>query len=179
MRNYLAKMRGNGSSPPCACYSDIAWSWVGAFLGILLVSALHAAVLDGTGRVLLIGSAGASAVLVYGAIESPLAQPRNLVGGHVLSALVGVLCARLLPEAGWLAAPLAVASAIALMHLTGTLHPPGGATALIAVIGGPQIRALGFGYVLVPAGASAVLLLVVALLVNNVPRGRSYPRFWW
>ncbi|NQU65070.1 MAG: HPP family protein [SAR324 cluster bacterium] len=78
----------------------------------------------------------------------------------------------------WLASSLAVATAIAMMHATKTLHPPGGATALIAVIGSSKIHALGYLYVLVPVGLGAVIMLVVALLVNNIPKSRSYPDFW-
>jgi CBS-domain-containing membrane protein len=179
MRDYFAKMKGVAASPPCVCYAEIAWSWAGAFLGILAVAWLNRYVFIGADLLLVIGSFGASAVLIYGAIESPLAQPRNLVGGHVLSAVVGVACARLMPGLPWLAAPLAVATAIALMHATKTLHPPGGATALIAVIGGPQVQALGFLYALVPAGLGALIMLAVALVVNNIPKGRRYPVFWF
>ena len=85
----------------------------------------------------------------------------------------------LLPEPLWLSAAIAVATAIALMHATQTLHPPGGATALIAVIGGEGVRQLGYWYVLVPCLLGAVFMLVIALVVNNIPRNRRYPLFWW
>jgi CBS-domain-containing membrane protein len=74
-----------------------------------------------------------------------------------------------------LAGPLAVATAIVLMQFTKTLHPPGGATALIAVAGSEQIHRLGFLYVLTPVGLGALLLLLVALVVNNIPYTRRYP----
>jgi CBS-domain-containing membrane protein len=127
----------------------------------------------------MIGSFGASAVLVYGAVRSPLAQPRNLVGGHVLSAAVGVACWKLLHHQPWLAEAAAVATAIAVMHATRTLHPPGGATALIAVIGSPQIHDLGFFYVLMPATIGPLILLAIGLLVNNIPASRRYPEIWF
>jgi CBS-domain-containing membrane protein len=117
-------------------------------------------------------------VLTYGAVRSPLAQPRNLVGGHVVSALVGVAAWKLLHQDPWLAQAVAVATAIALMHATKTLHPPGGATALIAVIGSDAVHDLGFFYVLVPATLGPLLLLLVALLVNNIPQSRRYPEIW-
>jgi CBS-domain-containing membrane protein len=79
----------------------------------------------------------------------------------------------------WLAAALAVSLSIAAMHATKTLHPPGGATALIAVISGPKILHLGYLYVLIPVAAGAVIMLLVALLVNNLALGRRYPEFWW
>lgn len=176
---YFQKMRGTTTSPPRVSLVEIGWSWLGAFLGILAVAWLNYKFLAGAALVLLIGSFGASAVLIYGAIKSPLAQPRNLLGGHILSALIGVSAYKLFPSHLWLAAPLAVATAIAVMHATRTLHPPGGATALIAVIGGAPVHALGFFYALVPVGLGAVIMLAVALLVNNIPRSRSYPEYWF
>lgn len=175
---FFAKMKGGGQCPPPVAAPEILWSWIGAFCGILPVAWLNYRLFAGTEAVFLIGSFGASAVLLYGAILSPLAQPRNLLGGHLLSALVGVAVCKLCGATPWLAAPLAVASAIALMQATRTLHPPGGATALIAVIGGPKIQDLGFGYALVPVGLGALIMLLVALVVNNLCRSRRYPVCW-
>jgi CBS-domain-containing membrane protein len=176
---YFRKMKGTTKSPPAVSLAEVVWSWVGAFIGIATVGIINSYVFEGTDLTLVIGSFGASAVLIYGAIRSPLAQPRNLLGGHILSALVGVASYNALHDHLWLAASVAVATAIALMHVTKTLHPPGGATALIAVIGGESIHAVGYWYVLVPAGLGAVILLFVALLVNNLPRSRRYPEFWF
>jgi CBS-domain-containing membrane protein len=176
---YFRKMAGTTQSPPRVSLSEILWSWLGAFLGIAAVAYINYGVLDKTGLVMIIGSFGASAVLVYGAIKSPLAQPRNLLGGHVLSALIGVTAFKLVEPNLWLAAALAVATSIAVMHATKTLHPPGGATALIAVISGPQVTNLGYLYVLVPVAAGALVMLAVALLVNNLAPRRRYPEFWW
>lgn len=127
---------------------------------------------------MIIGSFGASAVLIYGAIRSPLAQPRNLIGGHMLSAAIGVAAYQFLGGLPWLAAALAVSIAIAVMHLTKTLHPPGGATALIAVIGGDAVHQLGYIYILMPAGLGALVMLIVALLINNLAPTRRYPEYW-
>ena len=88
--NYFEKMRGSGPSPPGVGASEVFWSWLGSFLGISAVALLHAGLFEPRDLSLLIGSFGASAVLLYGAVRSPLAQPRNLMGGHVLSALIGV-----------------------------------------------------------------------------------------
>ena len=178
MMRYLEKMRGHTQSPPGVGRAEMVWSGIGAFLGMSAVGLLHFQLLDRLGHLLIIGSFGASAVLIYGAVRSPLAQPRNLIGGHVLSALVGVTAFRLLGAHPWLAAAAAVALAIVLMHWTRTLHPPGGATALIAVIGGESVHRLGYLYVLVPAALGAVVMLVIAVLVNNIPRSRRYPEFW-
>jgi len=178
--NYFRKMKGSSKSPPAVNFSEICWSWLGAFLGISAVSYLHFnIILTTTDLEMLVGSFGASAVLIYGAIKSPLAQPRNLLGGHILSAVIGVACYQFIGASCiWLAASLAVATAIAAMHATKTLHPPGGATALIAVIGSDRVHDLGFLYALVPVGAGALIMLIVALLVNNIPKSRRYPEFW-
>ncbi len=177
---YFRKMGGTTrGSPPRVCVSEIMWSWTGAFLGIAMVAWVNRFFFAGTDLSLMIGSFGTSAVLVYGAVRSPLAQPRNLMGGHVLSAIVGVACWKLFQSYPWFAEAAAVATAIALMHATRTLHPPGGATALIAVIGSPEIHKLGFWYVLIPATVGPLILLVVALLVNNIPPSRRYPEIWF
>lgn len=171
-------MKGTTQSPPRVGSSEVVWSWIGAFLGIALVGSFQSLIVDSIDRNLLIGSFGATAVLVYGAIRSPLAQPRNVLGGHVLSAIVGVLSFQIAGDITWLAAALAVSTSIALMHVTKTLHPPGGATALIAVIGGDSIHNLGYFYALIPVGLGAILLLAVALVVNNMAGKRRYPEFW-
>ncbi len=171
-------MRGTTKSPPAVNLSEIIWSWIGAFVGIFAVAYTHDNFLADTDLVMIIGSFGASAVLVYGAIKSPLAQPRNLIGGHILSAIIGVSSYKLFPGHMWLASSIAVATAIAVMHATKTLHPPGGATALIAVIGSEKIHSLGYLYVIMPAGLGALIMLVVALLINNISKKRRYPEFW-
>lgn len=151
------------------------WSALGAMFGIGLIAFIQSFILPKEENIFLIGSFGASSVLVYGAIRSPLAQPRNLIGGHVVSAILGVLVAQLLPDIIWITAPLAVALSIVGMQITKTLHPPGGATALIAVTGSAKIKALGFLYVLYPVLSGAVILLLVALVFNNITTHRRYP----
>jgi CBS-domain-containing membrane protein len=175
---YFHKMRGTTKSPPIVSRVEVFWSWIGAFLGISLVGFLHFNLFTGSSMIMLIGSFGASAVLIYGTIRSPLAQPRNLIGGHMLSAVIGVASFQMMGSIPWLASAFAVATAIAVMHLTKTLHPPGGATALIAVIGGDQIHNLGYMYAFIPAGSGAFIMLLVALIINNIPKTRKYPEFW-
>jgi CBS domain-containing membrane protein len=157
---------------------DHLWTFIGGFLGIGAV-ALVQSFLDSTinDKLFLIGSFGASAVLIYGIPNSPLAQPRNLIGGHVVSALVGVIIYKLVGgfDIYWLAPALSVALAIVMMQITKTLHPPGGATALIANIGSEKVKALGFIYVATPVFSGVMILFLVALLVNNIPKNRSYP----
>jgi CBS-domain-containing membrane protein len=176
---YLKKMTGTTKSPPVVSLSEIVWSWIGSFIGITVVAYINYGFFEHTDLVMIIGSFGASAVLIYGAIKSPLAQPRNLMGGHIFSAVIGVAAYRVCGDYIWLAAGVAVATAIVFMLATKTLHPPGGATALIAVIGSQKIHDLGYLYAVIPAGLGALIMLVVALLVNNIPKDRRYPEFWW
>jgi CBS-domain-containing membrane protein len=178
LKDYFKKMSGISKSPPAVHLPEIIWSWVGAFLGIATVALISYKVLEGKGLTMIIGSFGASAVLIYGAIKSPLAQPRNLLGGHFFSAIIGVTSYQLFQPQIWLAAALAVATAVAVMHATKTLHPPGGATALIAVIGGESVHKLGYLYAIIPTAVGASIMLAVALIVNNIPKTRRYPEFW-
>jgi len=181
MKNYFSRMRSKGHCPPRKPIRKIIWSSIGAFLGILLIAYLEE--IGGShdkSSLFVIGSFGASAVLIYGAPLAEFSQPRNLIGGHVLSALVGVTIALLVKENIVLASALAVSSSIAVMHLTRTLHPPGGATALIAVIGGDRVQDLGYWYVLSPVLVGAFIMLLVALFVNNmsIDPKRHYPVYW-
>jgi len=156
-------------------YKEHFWSFIGAFVGIGIIAFVQSYTLTKDENIFLIGSFGASSVLIYGAIQSPLAQPRNLVGGHVISALIGVTVYRFIPDVIWLTAPMAVAFSIVAMQVTKTLHPPGGATALIAVIGSEKIKALGYFYVLSPVLTGSLILLAVALIFNNMTTHRKYP----
>ncbi len=179
LREYFCKMRGIATSRlPRVSNSEIFLSWLGAFIGVSAVAWVECLFFEHNDLLLLIAPFGASAVLLYGAPRSPLAQPRNLIGGHIVSAFVGVLCWKLLQDFPWLAAAMSVSTAIALMHVTRTLHPPGGATALFAVIGSEKVHQSGFLYVLTPSMTGSTILLLVALLVNNLASGRRYPETW-
>jgi CBS-domain-containing membrane protein len=179
IQKYFEKMKGGAKSPPGVPLYEVLWSWLGAAIGIGLCAHLSSYYFEPRDLSLLIASFGASAVLIYAAIKSPLAQPRNLVGGHIIGGLVGVICYRLIGDPAWLAGAMAVSCAIAAMLITKTLHPPAGATALIAVIGGPKVHSLGFLYPFIPAGAGALVLLCVALIVNNMSKDRKYPEYWF
>ena len=179
MLRVLRRLRAGTMAPPRVGWNEIFWAWAGSCLSIISLALLERLSAQEWNLPLLIGSFGASAVLAFGAPHSPLAQPRNLVGGHVISALVGVTCQLLLGDDPILAAGLAVSTAIALMHATQTLHPPGGATALIAVIGGPGIHRLGYWYVQLPCAVGAICMLALACAANNLAARKKYPLFWW
>jgi len=165
-RNCKAPIRGP-RTPMSLRYA--VWSFLSATLAILAICKITTLV----GHSLLIGSFGASAVLLFGATESPLAQPRNLIGGHIVSACVAVTVVALFGSTP-LTMAIAVGLAIFVMNLTHTTHPPGGATALIGVQG-----AVGPGFILLPVLAGVMILLVMAIFTNNVVYHRSYPKHWF
>lgn len=152
-------------------------SLVGGFLGIGMIGLVDQTFLSDTDLALVIGAFGATAVLVFGAPGSPLAQPWNVLVGHVLSAFIGVALVQIL-GVGWMSAGLAVGLAIFAMQMTHSLHPPGGASALIAVAGSPAVHDLGFLYPLFPVGVGALGLIAVGLVVNNLGPHRPWPLFW-
>lgn len=151
------------------------WAFLGSFIAIGVLAYIQSIHFTGNDAVYLIGSFGASSVLVYGIIQSPFSQPRNLVGGHIISAIIGVTVHKFIPDIIWITAPLAVSLSIVLMQITKTLHPPGGATALIAIIGSDKIKDLGYIYVISPVLIGVLILLLTALVFNNMTHNRSYP----
>lgn len=157
-------------------FKEHLWTFIGSFLGIGIIGFISSKYFSLYDSLFLIGSFGASSVLVYGIINSPLAQPRNLIGGHVICAIIGVTLHKLIPGELWLSSALSVSLAIVAMQITKTLHPPGGATALIANIGSSKIQALGYWYVLNPVLSGVLILFVVAMICNNATSHRSYPR---
>ncbi|WP_377404838.1 HPP family protein [Rhizobium helianthi] len=122
---------------------------------------------------LLVAPMGASAVLLFAAPASPLAQPWSIIGGNTVAALIGVSCVLFIPHP-LIAACVAVAAAIAAMLMLNCLHPPSGAVALTAVLGGPAIHQAGYWFVLSPIAVNSLILLSVALFFNNLT-GRRYP----
>ncbi|KRB83110.1 hypothetical protein ASE00_12165 [Sphingomonas sp. Root710] len=149
-------------------------SGLGALIGIAATGLLVRSLVDaGAHMPLLIAPIGAAAVLLFAVPASPMAQPWSVLGGNIVSAVVGVSVARLGADPMF-AAGLAVGGAIVAMALAGCLHPPGGAVALTAVVGGPAIHAMGYGFVLAPVGIGTVLLLAMAWGFHRFS-GHSYP----
>jgi CBS-domain-containing membrane protein len=142
-----------------------------SILAILAVSAHHLGTVD---ALLIVPSMGASAVLLFAVPHGALSQPWNVFGGHGISAIIGVTCYLLVPDM-FAAAGLAVGLAIGAMHYLRCIHPPGGATALAAVIGGDATHALGYGYVFTPVLENALVILLVAVAFNYFFRWRRYP----
>jgi CBS-domain-containing membrane protein len=180
---YIARMRGTAPRTVTRQrMSVVLLAWAGAAIGIFLIS-IPSLYPDWplSAKLFLIGSFGASAALLYGAPHSEFAQPRNLVVGQLVSAFIGVTAYKLLGHHVGLAGALAVATSIAILQLLHSLHPPAGATALIAVLGPANVHQLGYQFVLTPVLVGSLILLVVAVVINNLSshESRHYPTAWW
>jgi len=157
-----------------ASLRDRLLACAGAVIGIGLTALLSAWLLKGGGYLpVLVAPIGASAVLLFAVPSSPLAQPWSIVGGNMISALVGVAAARLVADPA-LAAALAVAGAILAMSLCRCLHPPGGAAALTAVIGGAAVAKAGWLFPFVPVAFNSALLVAAGWAFHRFS-GHSYP----
>ena len=147
---------------------------IGGTLGITLIAFISYQFTGASGAALIVPSMGASAVLVFAVPHGKLSQPWPLIGGNLVSAVIGVSCFKLVPDP-FLAAGLAVGLAIGVMHLLGCIHPPGGATALAAVIGGPAINSLGYSYAITLILLNVTIIFLVAMIFNNFFPWRRYP----
>lgn len=145
----------------------------GALAGLLLVTITTAWLGAYATLPVLIAPMGALAVLLFAFPASPLARPWAVLGGNIISALVGIACIKFFPHP-ILAAPLSVGLAIIAMRLCRCLHPPGGAVALTVAIGGPTVADLGWSFALMPVGFDAFILLLAAWVFNNAT-GHRYP----
>lgn len=154
--------------------AEILASTIGGFIGIFLISIISYHFTGASGAALIVPSMGASAVLVFAVPHGKLSQPWSLFGGQLSSAFVGVACYLLVPNL-YLAAGLAVGLAIGTMHVLRCIHPPGGATALVAVVGTAQIHSLGFEYVLTPVLLNTLIIFTSAFIFNSFFPWRRYP----
>lgn len=153
---------------PRFSYPQVLLSWVGSFVGIALLAYLSAY----SHYPLVAAPMGATAVLVFGVPDSPLAQPRNVIGGNFWGALVSIVAVQLFGTAPWVMA-LAVATTIKLMKLTRAIHPPSGAVALVGVMSGAS-----WHFLLTPVLAGSAIIVIWTFVFNNLAPGRTYPRHW-
>lgn len=151
-------------------------SALGGFLSLLVVYAVSRAAVGAGDTPILLMSIGSSAVLLFAVPHGPLSQPWPVVGGHLVSAAIGVACARYVPDS-IIAASLAVGLAIGAMHYLRCIHPPAGATALAAVLGGEPLRTMGFSFVVTPVLLNTLIILLVAVAFNAMFSWRRYPVF--
>ena len=148
-------------------------SALGGFAGIVSILFISEHFV-GAASALIVASMGASAVLLFAVPHGALSQPWPVLGGHVISACIGVTCASVIPQP-FIAASLAVGLAIGVMYYLRCIHPPGGATALSAVISGESVHALGYQFVITPVLLNALVILAVAVLFNYLFAWRRYP----
>jgi CBS-domain-containing membrane protein len=175
MKSFLAVL---GVEQASVSHAERIASGLGGFVSILSILIISEWLLHGATYMLIVASMGASAVLLFAVPHGPLSQPWPLVGGHVLSAVIGVLCAMYISNE-LLAASLAVGLAITVMYYLRCIHPPGGATALAAVVGGEGVHTLGFSYLLTPVLLNVITILIVAVVFNSLFSWRRYPVYWY
>ena len=160
-----------GPHPSASDHREHVIAGFGALGAIGLIAGIN---LFMTGSLLaslpLVAPMGASAVIVFCLPNSPLARPWNVVIGNVASALAGVICARYVPQVE-IAAALAVFAAISGMALSRSIHPPGGAVALTAVLSGAPIKDLGFAFAFNPVFLSSLTLVLAAIGFHSL-KGR-------
>ena len=159
---------------------EIWISGLGGFVGMSALSAVHYSVAPGDLTTIL-ASFGATSVIIFGFPESDFAQPKNVIGGHLISALWGICIAQIVTvhlEAPWLAGPTAVMGAMVLMLRNRIMHPPAGGTALIAALGSKELQEMGLSF-LIPTTVGSTILVISGILFNNLCKRRSYPKYWF
>ncbi|OMF10718.1 HPP family protein [Paenibacillus sp. FSL H7-0331] len=166
---FLRKMKGEGHSPLVIHIRNVIMGFVG---GSLTIAAL-AWLTDMNVGLWIMAPFGASCVLAFGLWDSPLSQPRNIIGGHLISTVTGLTVNQFLGH-GITAMALGVGLAISLMMLTRTTHPPAGADPLVVMMSGST-----WSFIVSPVLVGSIVIVLIALIVNNLSRQRAYPRFWW
>jgi CBS-domain-containing membrane protein len=164
----FTKMSGSEQNPLKVSIKTACIGFIGGFTTIGLLAFLTSF----TSTAWLMAPFGASCVLVFIAWDAPLSQPRNIVGGHLISAAVGLVLYHLLGDELWVIA-LGVGLAIALMHVTRTTHPPAGANPIVVIMAGSS-----WSFLLNPVLIGSIMIVLVALLINNLDHKRQYPKFW-
>ena len=143
---------------------EVYVSIIGAFFATLCASFFSFSILQAENHPMILASTGASAMLIFGIPYSPVSKPWPLVGGHLISAFIGISCYYLIANP-ILASSVAIGVAMLAMYHTGSMHPPGGATAVTAVIGGATVHELGYYFVIVPVFFNSIILLSIAMAV--------------
>jgi len=147
--------------------TEIWVSIVGAFVATLLASFFSLTLLEVEETPLILASTGASAMLLFALPHAQVSQPWNLVGGHLVSAIVGVTCAKIIPFE-LLAASATIPIAMLAMYGLRCMHPPGGATAITAVVGGASVQEMGYAFVVMPVFFNAIIILSIAMAAGTL-----------
>ncbi len=157
-----------------ASHGERLFSALSGFIGLYGLLWINAEILHLQGAAMVVGSMGATLVLVFAVPHGALSQPWAVFGGHLISALIGVSCAQLIADPV-LAAAVAVGLAVGAMYYLHCIHPPGGATAMVAVLGGNEVHQMGYSFVAQPVLENVLIVLAMAVLVNFPFRHRRYP----
>ena len=175
MANLLTKLKGDHAALPAAFNSKaVLLAWLGAFIAISAVALLSSQL----SYLLILGSFGASCVVLFAYPDVPFSQPRNVILGHLFSSLTGLIFISIFGVAWWVLAA-AVASAIAIMMLTRTVHPPAGSNPVIIWIMAASHADLSWQFLLFPTLVGAIVITLVALIYNNLTRKGNYPKYWF
>ncbi|WP_196893907.1 HPP family protein [Aureivirga marina] len=169
MKKFISKLKTEKKSPNSTGFSFSFYSGLGGFLAIAIVAILT----NNTEIPFMMAPFGATCVLAFGVPVSPLAQPRNILGGHLISTIIGILCLQFLGTE-WYSLAIGVGSAIAIMQLTKTTHPPAGADPLVVILSGST-----WSFLINPVLSGAIIITLIALLFNNFHKKRKYPTYWW
>jgi len=173
--NLLEKLQGEHAAlPPAFKPKAVLLAWLGAFISIAVVALLT----QKLSHLLILGSFGASCVILFAYPDVPFAQPRNTIGGHFLSSLIGLLVVSTLGVTWWSLA-IAVATAVAVMMLTRTVHPPAGSNPVIIWLMAGSHSAIGWDFLWFPTLFGAIAITIVALIYNNLTRDGQYPKYWF
>jgi len=178
-------MLGAGQeAPPKVSMIYSVSSFLGAFMGMGAIGLLHNFVMmPYASMVLLVGSFGAMSVIIFSGYKTAAAQPKNVILGNTLGGLVGVVVCNLMTQLGlekllWLSAAISVSLTILAQEVTRSVHPPGGATALIYILS-PAAQDMGYWFIFCPSFLGAVILVAVGCVTNNLAEDRIYPQYWW
>lgn len=168
MKKYFSKFITNQRTPLKVNLEDSLIGLIGGFITIALLALLT----KDAGTIWLIAPFGASCVLVFGVWNAPLSQPRNVIGGHLISSFIGIVIYKFMGNTP-ISIGIGVGLAIAIMILTKTTHPPAGADPIVAIMAGS-----GFGFLFKPVLLGAIIIVIIGLVINNISKIRKYPTFW-
>lgn len=169
VRSWVGSMKGGHAKPPgVPSWQHMTLTWLGGFFAIASVAYLA----DWSGYPLVLGSFGASCVLIFGFPESPFSQPRNVIGGHFLASLTGLIFITFLGAHPWSMA-IALATAIVVMQVTRTVHPPAGSNPIIIMLAHAT-----WPFLLTPTLTGVLLLEASAVIFHGFIKGRHYPQYW-
>ena len=167
--SYLTKLKGSPAAiPPSPSMKEIIFIAIGAFLAASVIGFLAYY----TKQPIIMGSFGASIFVLFVLPDSPFAQPRNVIIGHFITTLIGLIFYNLV-SSDWWSMALALAFAIAAMQFLRVPHPPAGSNPFIVFLLGAN-----WDYLWMPTVIGAILIVGVALIYNNISKDRSYPKYW-